>query len=261
MRENRIARAIMAHISSEVEVGQWARLTQAEISSKVHTRRQTVAKYLRELEAAGYIELSANRRFLKVNDSMGLQAKCSKCSKCSIEIIRNHNEGLDGKCSKCSQGNVRNVRKPTILSFPLLRKEKVSTPGASASAHPRTSSSVPELPSGKDEILTYFSSLFPATGICAPPGIDQALRRAVDSYGLEVVKLALDDLSVKHKRRRLPAPSLILSFCDTIARSRQKREAQSLRPYDRPPEINAPISDAERKAGLEVFRRAREGGK
>lgn len=249
----------MSHLCDRLLPGQWAKLTQSEIAAAIHVQRQTIARHMVALESSGFITRSATGRFIKVNDFMGLQNKCSKCSKCSKEIILNHNEGLHGKCSKCSIENVRNVRKPTILSFPLLRKEKVIKPGATACDRPRITSSVPELSSDHDEILTYFSELFPNTGICAPPGIERSLKRAVESYGLDTVKAALDDLSVKHKRRRCPSPSTVTSFCDTIARSRQKREAQNLRPYDRPREVNAPISDDERKAGLEVFRRAREG--
>ena len=164
------------------------------------------------------------------------------------------------KCSKCSMGNVRSEPKSAIPSLSLLRKNNVLL---DPQAGLRMASPVPELAALSVE--DYFLQLFPQNPLYTSPvsglpaGIVNGLRRAVSTFGEEVVRLALDDLSTTTKRkRRNPTPSIIWRFCETIAarKMKQAKEGEQRRPYDRPVEPKRKaLTDEERAASLAAFDR------
>ena len=211
----------------EREQKTWSR---TELGEALGVQRQTISRWLRDLIEIGAVVAKGYRVFLPVCQD----DEPKKIEHNSFEI--EHNSQPDQKIEHNSFEGGK-VKGPCPFNYKL-KGNKTRTGARKA---PDTTAQE------KRDIEQYFLTAF-RCGVILPPGIERQLPSIVERFGLDVVKMAIDDLSVRN--RRAPTPSTLLTFCQTA----KKRMAADTRPAVYAPVLRSEnISDIERARALRVF--------
>ena len=239
MKMKRGPSRLLALMESEQKI--WSR---TELGQALGVQRQTISRWLRDLMEIGAVATQGYRVFLPVCQD----DEANKIEHIVFEIEHNppkiehnsfeieHNSQTDQKIEHNSfEDRQVEVRCPSNYK---LEGYKTRTWARKA---PDTTAQE------KKDIEQYFLAAF-RCGVILPPGIERQLPSIVERFGTDVVKMAIDDLSVRN--RRAPTPSALLTFCRTA----KKRMTAGARPAVYAPMLRSEsISDIERARALRVF--------
>lgn len=162
------------------------------------------------------------------------------------DLVKLRAAGLVERCSRgyrvepLDDANVRNVsrshngihnglegEKCEVLSFPLLRKEKVLNPGAGVRACVREEIQTKEDQMlGLDDVLKSYEEAYPPRGLCLPSATVGLLAHLIEEFGAFAVIAAIHDLKTRSDKQ--PTANQIRAFARTAASKQEKS------PYSRP---------------------------